>query len=101
MMKRDTFELIQKLEGNIEPCAETNIDNEHLANLKKWCELHECIIDEIINCTDDEDLRRYYSAEKIISYARSYLRDVSDKLDNYIQEWNEYESRDNEEENYF
>lgn len=100
-MKRDTFELIQKLEGNIEPCAETNIDNEHLANLKEWCELHERIIDEIISCADDEDLREYYSAEKIISYARSYLRDVQDKLDDYISEWNIKESAKEAEDNYY
>ena len=96
MIKRDTFELIQKLAGNIEPCAETNIDNDHLANLKEWCELHERIIDEIISCADDEDLREYYSAERIISYARSYLRDVQDKLDNYIPQWNEYETKDSD-----
>lgn len=100
-MKRDTFELIQKLEGSIEPCADINIDNEHLANLKEWCDLHKCIIDEIIGCADDEDLREYYSAEKIISYARSYLRGVQDKLDNHILEWDKYESKSNEEENFF
>ena len=46
-MKRDTFELIQALEGSIEPYAETHVDEKHLANLKEWCELHERITDEI------------------------------------------------------
>ena len=29
MMKRDTFELIQALEGSIEPYAETHVDEKH------------------------------------------------------------------------
>lgn len=41
-MKRDTFELIQKLEGNIEPCAETNIDNDHF-----WRKFYEIVSPDI------------------------------------------------------
>ena len=92
-MKYDIFELIQKLEGSIEPCAETHVDEKHLANLKEWCELHRNITKELFICADNEELRKFYSAGRIIDYARSYLRDVQDDLDNFISTWNEQESK--------
>ena len=91
-MKRDTFELIQKLEGNIEPCAETNIDNDHLSNLKEWCELHERITDEIVKAANASSLRCYYSAKEIIDYARQHLKEVNDYLGEYIKMWDIEES---------
>lgn len=87
MTKRDTFELIQKLEGNIEPLAETNIDEKHLANLKEWCELHEQITDEICKVANKEDLRCYKSAKEIINYARKHLEEINTYLTEYIQKW--------------
>ena len=101
-MKRDTFELIQKLEGNIEPCAETNIDNEHLANLKEWCELHERITDEIAKVANISNLRCYYSAREIIDYAREHLRNIDQYLGDYINNWNYDElAEEPDRENYF
>ena len=102
MMKRDTFELIQVLEGSIEPYAETHVDEKHLKNLKEWCELHERITDEIIRCANMSNLRCYWSAKDIIDYARGYLRTTSDNLDDYIQEWNIEESaKETEDDNCF
>lgn len=102
MMKRDTFELIQTLEGSIEPYAETYVDEKHLANLKEWCELHERITDEIIRCANMGSLRCYWSAKDIIDYAREYLRTMSNDLDDYIEAWNIEESaKETDDENYF
>ena len=73
-MKRDTFELIQALEGSIEPYAETHVDEKHLANLKEWCELHERITDEI--------------AKRIASYGPEYVQvslEGSKKTNDYIR----------------
>ena len=54
-MKRDTFELIQALEGSIEPYAETHVDEKHLANLKEWCELlaHEYTLGKLYRMSRD------------------------------------------------
>lgn len=90
-MKRDTFELIQKLEGNIEPYAETNIDIEHLANLKEWCILHERITDEIAKVANNCDLRSYKSAKDIIDFARQHLEQVNSYVGEYIQNWKDEE----------
>ena len=87
MMKRDTFELIQALEGSIEPCTETNIDIEHLANLKAWCVLHERITDEIAKVANNCDLRSYKSAKDIIDFARQHLEQVNSYVEEYIQNW--------------
>lgn len=101
-MKYDTFELIQKLDGNIEPCAETNIDIEHLANLKAWCILHERITDEIAKVANTSNLRRYYSAREIIDYAREHLRNIDQYLGDYINNWNYDElAEEPDGENYF
>lgn len=86
-MKRDTFELIQALEGSIEPCAETNIDIEHLANLKAWCMLHERITDEIAKVANNRDLHSYKSAKDIIDFARQHLKQVNSDVGEYIQNW--------------
>lgn len=88
MMKRDTFELIQALEGSIEPCAETHVDEKHLANLKEWCELHNRITDEIAKVANTSNLRCYYSAREIIDYAREHLRNIDQYLGDYINNWN-------------
>ena len=87
MMKRDTFELIQKLEGNIEPLAETNIDEKHLVNLKEWCCLHEQITDEICKIANNDELRCYKSAKAIIDYARKHLEEINTYLTEYVQKW--------------
>ena len=86
-MKRDTFELVQALEGSIEPYAETHADEKHLANLKEWCELHERITDEIVKAANASNLRCYYSAKEIIDYARRHLKEVNDYLGEYIKMW--------------
>lgn len=86
-MKRDTFELVQALEGSIEPYAETHADEKHLAKLKEWCELHERITDEIVKAANASSLRCYYSAKEIIDYARQHLKEVNDYLDEYIKMW--------------
>lgn len=86
-MKRDTFEIVKALEGSIEPIAETNVDEKHLANLKEWCELHEQITDEIFKVANKEDLRCYKSAKEIIDYARKHLEEINTYLTEYIQKW--------------
>lgn len=91
-MKRDTFELIQALEGSIEPCAEGHIDSKHLANLKEWCELHDKIMCELMDCAKSDSLRCYGSAREIIDYARQYLTEIYEWLDDYVSEWNERDS---------
>ena len=102
MMKRDTFELIQALEGSIEPYAETHVDEKHLANLKEWCELHERITDEIAKVANTSNLRCYYSAREIIDYAREHLRNIDQYLGDYINNWNYDElAEEPDEENYF
>lgn len=87
-MKRDTFEILKALEGSIEPIAETNIDEKHLANLKEWCDLHEQITDEICKVANNDELRCYKSAKEIIDYARKHLEEVNAYLTEYIQKWN-------------
>lgn len=102
MMKRDTFELIQALEGSIEPYAETHVDEKHLANLKEWCELHERITDEIAKVANTSNLRCYYSAREIIDYAREHLRNIDQCLGDYISNWNYDElAEEPDGENYF
>jgi hypothetical protein len=88
-MKRDTFEIIRALEGSIEPLAETNIDEKHLANLKEWCDLHEQITDEILKVANNEGLRCYNSAKEIIDYARKHLAEVNTYLTEYVQKWDD------------
>ena len=88
-MKRDTFELIQVLEGSVEPLAETNIDKKHLANLKEWCELHDRITTEILLVADKKDLRCYSSAKDIIDFARKHLEEINTYLTEYVQKWKE------------
>jgi hypothetical protein len=101
-MKRDTFELIQALEGYIEPYAETHVDEKHLANLKEWCELHERITDEIAKVANTSSLRCYYSSKEIIDYAREHLRNIDQYLGDYINNWNYDElSEETDEENCF
>ncbi len=101
-MKRDTFELIQALEGSIEPYAETHVDEKHLANLKEWCELHERITDEIAKVANTSNLRCYYSAREIIDYASEHLRNIDQYLGVYINNWNYDElAEEPEGENYF
>ena len=101
-MKRDTFELIQALEGSIEPYAETHADEKHLANLKEWCELHERITDEIAKVANTSSLRCYYSAREIIDYAREHLRNIDQYLGDYINNWNYDElTEEPDKENYF
>ena len=85
--KRSTYEIIKSLEGSIEPIAETNIDEKHLANLKEWCELHDSITTEILWVADKKDLRCYKSAKTIIDYARNYLKELNSYLTNYIEKW--------------
>lgn len=101
-MKRDTFELIQALEGSIEPYTETHVDEKHLANLKEWCELHERITDEIAKVASTSNLRCYYSAREIIDYAREHLRNIDQHLGDYINNWNYDElAEEPDGENYF
>ena len=101
-MKRDTFELIQALEGSIEPYAETRVDEKHLTNLKEWCELHERITDEIAKVANTNNLRCYYSAREIIDYAREHLRNIDQYLGDYINNWNYDElAEEPDGENYF
>lgn len=88
-MKRDTFELIKALEGSIEPCAEAHYDSIHLANLKEWCELHDQIIGELMDCAKSDSLRCYGSAKEIIDYARFHLKEVYNYIGEYISEWSE------------
>ena len=85
--KRTTYEIIKSLEGSIEPIAETNIDEKHLANLKEWCELHDNITTEILWVADKKDLRYYKSAKTIIDYARNYLKELNSYLTEYIEKW--------------
>lgn len=88
-MKRDTFEILKALEGSIEPIAETNIDEKHLANLKEWCDLHEQITDEICKVANNDELRCYNSAKEIIDYARKHLEEVNTYLTEYVQKWDD------------
>lgn len=84
-MKRDTFELIQALEGLIEPYAETHIDEKHLQNLKEWCDIHLKMTEAIADCAKST-LGCYKSASDIIMYARSYLFDVVEYLGRVLDE---------------
>lgn len=93
-MKRDTFEIIKALEGSIEPIAETNIDEKHLANLKEWCELHDRITTEILWVADKKGLMCYESAKEIIDYARKHLEEINTYLTEYAQKW-EVENENN------
>jgi len=87
--KRTTYEIIRSLEGSIEPLAETNIDEKHLANLKEWYGLHEQITNEICKVANNENLRCYKSAKEIIDYARKHLEEITTYLTEYIQKWDD------------
>lgn len=87
-MKRDTFELIQALEGEIEPVADSHIDSQHKANLREWCDIHMRMTEAIADCAKST-LDCYASASEIIMYARlhllyivEYLGAVLDATDN-------------------
>ena len=88
-MKRDTFELIRILEGDVKPCADSHIDKKHLANLKEWCDISERMTDEILDCANADSLESYASAKEIIDYSRRYLIDLYKKIDCYINDWDE------------
>lgn len=78
-MKRDTFELIQKLEGSIEPCADTIIDDIRFKNLKEWVDIHMKMTEAIADCAKS-DLGQYKSANEIIRYAKCHLLDIWEYL---------------------
>ena len=84
-MKRDTFELIQALEGNIEPCADSHIDSQHKANLKEWCDIHMRMTEAIADCAKST-LGCYASASEIIMYARLHLLDIVEYLGAVLDE---------------
>ena len=78
-MKRDTFELIRALEGEIEPVADSHIDSQHIANLKEWCDIHMRMTEAIADCAKST-LDCYASASEIIMYARLHLMDIVEYL---------------------
>lgn len=84
-----TFELIRKLEGNIEPQAEAHFDDIAYKNLTEWFELHNAITDEILTAADHSGLMCYSSAEKIILRAREYIKECHKRLGEFIMDWEE------------
>lgn len=94
--KFDVFEIIQALMGSIEPYAETNIDKQHLANLKEWCDLHRRITEIIAKAANASNLKSYYSANKIVEEARYYLTDINADIGMWWDNWKDEENNESE-----
>ena len=96
--KFDMIEIIQALMGSVEPYAETNIDTQHLENLKEWCDLHRRITEIIAKAANASNLRRYYSANKIIEEARYYLTDINADIATWWDNWKAEDEAEDENE---
>jgi predicted RNA-binding protein associated with RNAse of E/G family len=87
MTALSTFELIKKIEGGIQPAADSYLDDKAYTNLREWLELHQAVTDELITAADSDSLKCYASADKIISRARQHLKDIRDEIDVYLLKW--------------
>ena len=86
-MKRDTFELIEALEGDIEPYAETHVDEKHYANIKEWVDIHDKMTGRLLDIANRDSMTCYYSANQIIQYAREHLEEIYNWIGSYLEEW--------------
>lgn len=73
------LQVVNKLIGEIEPVADSSIDNERYENLKLFIKLFDnmySIIDDIAHKYKDSP---FYSAKELGTFAQEYLDDIKNK----------------------
>lgn len=80
-------ELVEALEGDIEPYAETHVDEKHYANIKEWVDIHDKMTRRLLDIANRDGLTCYYSANQIIQYAREHLEEIYNWIGSYLEEW--------------
>lgn len=69
-------EIVQKLNGKINPVGETNTDNERFENLKNQCDLVFNLLDEIIQVSESNKDAYEASKKKAGEYATKFLTET-------------------------
>lgn len=85
----DLHELIEKVNGKIEPIGETHIDDSRFDNLQRLVKLVDKLIFDINEVAGLRD-REQYSLKKAGQYAFNYLKEMQEALE-------DEEYRENEE----
>jgi hypothetical protein len=76
-------EIVRKLLGNIEPCGDSNIDEEKLDNLQEYIMLTEDLIYKLIEAAEYKD-RLEWSMSKIGNGAYNFLTSIRDIINENI-----------------
>ena len=81
------IDLLHAIEGPIKPIADSAVDSVRQNNLYSWCEAHNSLVDELIECGDVDGIRIYASAREVSDYARKHLKSVYDYIGIYLEKW--------------
>ena len=76
----DLYELIEKINGKIEPIGETHIDNDRFENLQRLVKLVDKLIFDINEVAGLRD-REQYSLKKAGKYAFDSLKEIQEALE--------------------
>lgn len=79
MKIENTYEIVKKLIGNIEPIGETNTDAQRLENLKETIYLTNRLINDILEVAKNQT-RQEYSILKAGIEAQIFKNDLRDLL---------------------
>lgn len=69
----EIIKILEHLIGEIEPIADSHIDEKRLCNLELWCDVADYMLARIYKVANDESLKDYASANSIILEARRGL----------------------------
>lgn len=69
----EIIKILEHLIGEIEPIADSHIDEERLYNLELWCAVADYMMARIYEVSTNNDLKIYGSANNIIETAKKKL----------------------------
>ena len=81
--RKEIIKILEHLIGEIEPVADSHIDEKRLCNLELWCSVADYMLARIYEVSTNDDLKVYGSANDIIMKAQKELAYIkSDYLSN-------------------
>lgn len=71
--RSEIIKILEHLIGEIEPVADSHVDEKRLCNLELWCSVADYMLARIYEVSTNDDLKVYGSANDIIMKAQKEL----------------------------